>query len=64
MIKLSHKPVSTLGGIFAGAVFKRIWKITGREDDAPRATDARRGWRKVLLAATLQVAVLAVVKAA
>jgi len=67
MIKLLYKPVSALvsvlGGILAGAIFKKIWKIVGREDDAPKATDARRGWREVLLAATLQGAIFAVVKA-
>jgi predicted metal-dependent enzyme (double-stranded beta helix superfamily) len=68
MIKLLYKPVSmlvsVLGGILAGAIFKEVWKIIGREDDAPQATDARRGWREVLLAAALQGAIFAVVKAA
>ena len=57
MIKLLYKPVgmlvSVLGGVLAGVIFKRVWKITAREDDAPKATDARRGWREVLLAAAL-----------
>jgi Protein of unknown function (DUF4235) len=68
MIKLLYKPasmlVSVLGGILAGAIFKRVWKIIGREDDAPKATDAGRGWREILLAATLQGAIFALVKAA
>jgi predicted metal-dependent enzyme (double-stranded beta helix superfamily) len=68
MIKLLYKPVSmlvsVLGGILAGAIFKKVWKITAGEDEAPKATDARRGWREVLLAATLQGAIFAVVKAA
>ncbi len=68
MIKLLYKPVSmlvsVLGGILAGAIFKKVWKITAGEDDAPKATDARRGWREVLLAATLQGAIFAAVKAA
>jgi predicted metal-dependent enzyme (double-stranded beta helix superfamily) len=67
MIKLLYKPVallvSVLGGILAGAIFKQIWKLAAREDDAPKATDARRGWREVLSAAALQGAVYAVVKA-
>ena len=67
MIKLFYKPVSmlvsVLGGILAGAIFKKVWKIIGREDDAPKATDAQRGWREILLAATLQGAIFAVVKA-
>jgi Protein of unknown function (DUF4235) len=68
MIKLLYKPmgmlVSVLGGVLAGAIFKRVWKITAREDDAPKATDARRGWREILLAAALQGAIFALVKAA
>jgi Protein of unknown function (DUF4235) len=68
MIKLWYKPVSmlvsVLGGILAGAIFKKVWKITAGEDDAPKATDAQRGWREILLAATLQGAIFAAVKAA
>ena len=68
MIKLLYKPVSmlvsVLGGILAGAIFKKVWKITAGEDDAPKATDTRHGWREVLLAATLQGAIFAAVKAA
>jgi predicted metal-dependent enzyme (double-stranded beta helix superfamily) len=68
MIKLVYKPVSilvsVLGGVLAGAVFKRIWKLAAREDEAPKATDARRGWGEVLAAAALQGAVYALVKAA
>jgi predicted metal-dependent enzyme (double-stranded beta helix superfamily) len=55
--------VSVLGGVIAGAIFKQIWKLAAGEDDAPKATDRRRGWREVLLAAALQGAVYAVVKA-
>jgi hypothetical protein len=68
MIKLLYKPmsmlVSVLGGVVAGAIFKRIWKVAAREEDAPKATDAQRGGREVLLAAALQGAIFAVVKAA
>jgi hypothetical protein len=68
MIKLLYKPVgmvvSVLGGLLAGAIFKRVWKVTAREDDAPKATDAKRGWREILLAAAIQGAIFAVVKAA
>jgi hypothetical protein len=55
---------SILGGIAAGAIFKKAWKITAGEDEAPTATDAQRGWREVLLAATLQGAIFGAVKAA
>ena len=68
MIKLLYKPVSllvsVLGGVLAGAIFKRVWKLTAGEDEAPKATDAQRGWREVLLAASLQGAIFALVKAA
>jgi hypothetical protein len=68
MIRLFYKPVSVLasvtGGVLAGVIFNKVWKITAREDDAPKATDAQRGWREVLLAAALQGAIFAVVKAA
>ena len=67
MIKLLYKPagmlVSVLGGVIAGAIFKRVWKVPAGEDDVPKATDAQRGWREVLLAAALQGAIFGLVKA-
>jgi hypothetical protein len=68
MIKVFYKPVSVavsvLGGMIAGAVFKRVWKLAAGEEEAPTATDIRRGWPEVLLAAALQGAIFALVKAA
>lgn len=68
MSKLLYKPfsllVSLLGGVVAGAVFKQIWRVAAREEEAPSATDARRGWPEVLVAAALEGAVFAVVRAA
>jgi hypothetical protein len=68
MIKLLYKPVgmlvSVLGGVIAGSIFKRVWKLAAGEDEAPKATDAQRGWPEVLIAATLQGAIFALVKAA
>jgi Protein of unknown function (DUF4235) len=68
MIKLFYRPVSmlfsVLGGVLARAIFKRAWKIMAREDDAPKSTDAQRSWREVLLAAAVQGAIFALVKAA
>jgi hypothetical protein len=67
-MKLMNKAVGllvgVLGGMLARAVFKKIWKTVTGEDEAPRATDARRGWREILLAAALQGAIFAVVQAA
>jgi hypothetical protein len=67
-MKLLYKPfsllISVLSGVLAGAIFKRIWKFAAGEEDAPKATDAERGWREILVAAALQGAVFASVKAA
>jgi Protein of unknown function (DUF4235) len=69
VIKILYRPVglvaSVLGGLLAGAIFKRIWKLGAvGKDEAPKATDAGRGWREILLAAAAQGAIFAVVKAA
>lgn len=67
MIKILYKPfgmlAGALGGVIAGAIFKRIWKLAAHEDEAPEATDAQRGWGEILIAATLQGAIFALVKA-
>ena len=66
--KVAYKPVGLLLGIGAGAVagflFKEVWKLTSGDDDAPNATDEDRGWTEILIAAALQGAIFAVVKAA
>jgi len=68
MIKLLYKPVnliaSMLSGLLAHLIFKTVWKIIGRGDDAPKPTDEQQGWGEILLAAMLQGAIFAVVKAA
>ncbi|MFF5447262.1 DUF4235 domain-containing protein [Streptomyces sp. NPDC012888] len=65
---IAYKPVGlALGaasGLVAGAAFKQAWKVFGHDDDAPDATDENRTWQEVLVAAALQGAVFAVVKAA
>ena len=67
MFKLLYKPVDLIAGmvagLLAGLVFKQAWKLTGR-GEAPSPTDERRGWREILVAATLHGAIFAVVKAA
>jgi uncharacterized protein YidB (DUF937 family) len=67
MIKLLYKPASMLaslaGGMLASAVFKKVWKLTAGEDEAPEATDAAKGWPEILIAAALQGAIFAVVRA-
>jgi hypothetical protein len=68
MSKLAFKVVSilvsVLGGMIAGRIFKQLWKLAAHEDEAPRATDVRRGNREVLIAAALQGAIFALVQAA
>ncbi|MGW4440584.1 DUF4235 domain-containing protein [Streptomyces sp. NPDC004596] len=65
---MAYKPVGlalgAVSGMLAGGLFKQAWKLVGHDDDAPDATDEDRGWREVLLAATLQGAIFAGVKAA
>ena len=62
------KPVNLALGIGAGAlaglVFKQVWKLASGEEDAPDAGDEDRGWGEILLAAAIQGAIFAVVKAA
>ncbi|MFE3416099.1 DUF4235 domain-containing protein [Streptomyces mirabilis] len=66
--KIAYKPVGlalgAVSGIVAGAAFKQAWKMLGHDEDAPDATDEERSWNEVLLAATLQGAIFAAVKAA
>ncbi|MBB5868859.1 putative metal-dependent enzyme (double-stranded beta helix superfamily) [Allocatelliglobosispora scoriae] len=66
--KIVYKPVGLIGGalagVAAGMAFKQLWRLASGEDDTPNATDERRTWREILIAAALQGAVFAVVKAA
>ncbi|WJV44563.1 DUF4235 domain-containing protein [Streptomyces flavofungini] len=65
---IAYKPVGlvlgAVSGMLAGALFRQAWKKLGHEEDAPDARDEDRTWGEVLLAATLQGAIFAVVKAA
>ncbi|MGX1560958.1 DUF4235 domain-containing protein [Streptomyces sp. NPDC055506] len=66
--KIAYKPVGlalgAVSGVAAGGLFKQVWKRLGHEEDAPDATDEERTWREVILAAVLQGAIFAGVKAA
>ena len=68
MTKLTFRAVSLLagmvGGLLAGMIFRKTWQLAARQDEAPKATDAARGWHEILLAAALQGAIFAAVKAA
>jgi len=65
--KVAYKPVGLLLGVGAGAlagfIFKEVWKLTSGDDDAPNATDEDRGWGEIIVAAALQGAIFATVKA-
>jgi hypothetical protein len=67
MAKVLYKPFgllfSVLGGIVAGSIFKRIWGAAGNEEEAPKATDATKGWGEVVVAAAAEGAVFGGVKA-
>jgi Protein of unknown function (DUF4235) len=66
--KIAYKPVGLVlgaaGGALAGVLFKQTWKVIGHEEDTPDAKDEARTWREVLLAAAVQGAIFAAVKAA
>jgi Protein of unknown function (DUF4235) len=55
--------VSVLGGMAATAIFHRLWRVAADEEEAPSATDPRRSWPEILIAAALDGAIFAVVKA-
>ncbi|MEV4532922.1 DUF4235 domain-containing protein [Asanoa sp. NPDC049518] len=64
--KANYKPVGIVLGLAAGTlsgmVFQRIWAMT-MHGDAPHPIDEDRGWGEVLLAAALQGAIVAVIRA-
>jgi Protein of unknown function (DUF4235) len=66
-MKLLYKPfglvASVLGGIVAGALFKRLWRAVADDREAPSAKDRDRSWREVIAAAAIQGAVFGGVKA-
>jgi hypothetical protein len=68
VVKASYTVVDLIadmiGGVFASLVFKRVWSVIEQGNEAPRPTDEQRGWREILLAAGLQGAIFALVKAA
>jgi hypothetical protein len=68
--KLAYKPVGMALGMAAstlsGVLFKQLWRRVGSGGgaEAPRAKDEEGSWTEILLAATLQGAIFAFVKAA
>jgi Protein of unknown function (DUF4235) len=66
--KLIYRPFgllfSVLGGILAGVAFRQLWKVVAHEEEAPKATESKYGWREVLPAAMVEGAIFGLVKAA
>lgn len=66
--RLAYRPVGMLLGIAAGAIaavaFEQLWRAVPGGGDPPRAMDRDRGLAEILVAAALQGAVYAVVRAA
>ena len=65
--KLAYKPIGLMGGILAGTlsgiVFKQVWKLVAKEDDAPGALQSEYSMQEVVLAAAIQGAIFAATKA-
>jgi hypothetical protein len=67
--KILYRPIglvsSIVGGLVAGQVFKQVWKhaAPGDKPEAPKALTSQYGMRQVLLAAAVQGAIFAAVKA-
>ena len=66
--KLAYRPIGLAGGIVAGlisgTVFKQVWKVIAKEEDAPAALESEYRMREVVLAAAIQGALFAATKAA
>jgi hypothetical protein len=63
LYRITSLLVTGLGAMAVKAIFTKTWRLAAGQDEAPKATDARRGWREILLAAVLQGALLAAVQA-
>jgi hypothetical protein len=65
--KVAYKPVGLvsgmIGGLIAGVVFRQLWKRVADEEDAPDPLEQEYPWREIVLAAALQGAIFAVVRA-
>ncbi|MCW2780680.1 MAG: hypothetical protein JWR35_1129 [Marmoricola sp.] len=67
--KILYRPVglisSVVAGVVAGQIFKQVWKhaAPGDDADAPKALESEYDLREILIAATVQGAIFALVKA-
>jgi hypothetical protein len=67
--KILYQPIglisSIVGGLVASQIFKQVWKraIPGDSADAPKALESEYAIRDILIAAAIQGAIFATVKA-
>ena len=66
-MKLLYKPVGILvgilGGMLAGAAFRRVWSFAGSDGEVPKANDRSRGFVEVVVGAALNGAIHGGIKA-
>ena len=66
--KVLYRPVgltsSVVGGLLAGIVFKQVWRraTPGIQSDPPKALESEYDLKEILIAATIQGAIFALVK--
>jgi hypothetical protein len=63
LYKLLAPLLGMLGGLVASTLFRQLWKIVARQDDAPDPDDRSRGWPEVLAASAMQGAIFGVTQA-
>ncbi len=67
-MKLWYRPVSILirisAGVLTGMAFRQVWKLVTHDDAAPDPTDPERAWVEILVAAAIEGAIFAAVRAA
>ena len=66
--KFAYRPIGLISGLVAGSlsgiVFKQVWKVVAKEEEAPSALQSEYRMREVVLAAAIQGAIFAATKAA
>ena len=66
--KIAYRPIGLISGLVAGSlsgiVFKQVWKVVAKEEEAPSALQSEYRMREVVLAAAIQGAIFAATKAA
>ncbi|HET6394721.1 MAG TPA: DUF4235 domain-containing protein [Blastococcus sp.] len=66
--RIAYRPIGLISGLVAGSlsgiVFKQVWKLVAKEEEAPSALQSEYRMREVVLAAAIQGAIFAATKAA